>query len=158
MRQFFFLCIFLASCSSNVLISKIKPSQLTCEYLENASVVDVLNPRLAWINVAEPGERGQVQTAYEINVASSKDNLNSPDLWESGKIKSDQSIRVKYDGQPLMSRQECWWQVRVWDVHGNSSEWSDPGFWRMGLLNKNDWKAEWIGAPWQGEEALPKPA
>ncbi len=27
----------------------------------------------------------------------------------------------------------------------------------MGLLQPSDWKAEWIGAPWQGEEALPRP-
>ena len=27
----------------------------------------------------------------------------------------------------------------------------------MGLLKPSDWKAEWIGAPWQGAEALPKP-
>jgi alpha-L-rhamnosidase len=28
----------------------------------------------------------------------------------------------------------------------------------MGLLDPAEWKAEWIGAPWQGEEALPKPS
>ncbi len=27
----------------------------------------------------------------------------------------------------------------------------------MGLLEPTDWKATWIGAPWQGEETLPKP-
>jgi alpha-L-rhamnosidase len=27
----------------------------------------------------------------------------------------------------------------------------------MGLLDADDWKAQWIGAPWQGEEKLPKP-
>ena len=49
------------------------------------------------------------------------------------------------------------WQVRTQDKDGNLSRWSEPGFWRMGLLELFRWKAQWIGAPWQGEEALPKP-
>ncbi|MBN1464935.1 family 78 glycoside hydrolase catalytic domain, partial [candidate division KSB1 bacterium] len=68
-----------------------------------------------------------------------------------------QSIRVEYNGKALASRQECWWQVRVWDRDDKVSKWSEPAFWRMGLLHADDWRAEWIGAPWQGEEALPKP-
>lgn len=28
----------------------------------------------------------------------------------------------------------------------------------MGLLNADEWKAQWIGAPWQGEEATAKSA
>jgi len=27
----------------------------------------------------------------------------------------------------------------------------------MGLLDPSEWKAKWIGAPWQGEEHFPKP-
>ncbi len=38
------------------------------------------------------------------------------------------------------------------------SEWSEPAFWSMGLLSPEEWKASWIGAPWQGEDALPKPS
>ncbi|HZF65811.1 MAG TPA: family 78 glycoside hydrolase catalytic domain, partial [Chitinophagaceae bacterium] len=135
----------------------IKPSQLTCEYLPHASVVDVMQPRLAWINLADKQERGQKQTAWQVRVASSKSLLSTPDLWDSKKVLSDQSTRVVYNGKPLKSRQECWWQVRVWDKDGTASSWSEPAIWRMGLLNSSDWKAHWIGAPWQGEGALPKP-
>ncbi|MCK4749297.1 MAG: family 78 glycoside hydrolase catalytic domain, partial [Bacteroidales bacterium] len=137
--------------------SVLDPVQLTCEYLEDPSVVDVPHPRLSWINVAEEGVRGQVQTAFQVRVASSPEKLDTPDLWDSGQRNSDQSIRVTYQGESLESRQECWWQVRVWDKDGVVSDWSEPGWWRMGLLHQDDWKAQWIGAPWQGEEALPKP-
>ncbi len=145
------ICFFIASCST------LTPEQLTCEYLQNPSVVDVSHPRLAWINTAHEGIRGQKQTAYQIRVASTKEKLETPDLWDSQKVMSEQSTRVEYSGSKLKSEQECWWQVRVWDKDGKPSVWSTPASWRMGLLAADDWKAQWIGAPWQGEEALLKP-
>lgn len=145
---------FLISCTQE---TPLRTTDLTCEYLINPPVVDVIQPRLSWVNVALKGDRGQKQTAFQIRVASSEENLERPDLWDSEMRISDQSIRVEYAGKPLISRQECWWQVRVWDRDGKVSKWSEPGWWRMGLLKPGDWIAEWIGAPWQGEEALPKP-
>ncbi len=133
------------------------PTSLTCEYVKDPSVVDVAQPRLAWINRAEKGERGQVQAAYQIRVAGSKDALADADLWESGKVISGQSTRVVYRGQALPSQQPCWWQVRVWGREGKASGWSKPAFWRMGLLRPSDWQAQWIGAPWQGEDPIPRP-
>ncbi|HDS06859.1 MAG TPA: hypothetical protein ENO05_04460, partial [Bacteroides sp.] len=141
----------------NLAAAKIRPVELTCEYLENPSVVDVPQPRLSWINVADEGERGQEQTAWQVRVAGSRERLDRPDLWDSGKRLSGESVRIRYEGVPLGSRQECWWQVRVWDRDGIVSDWSEPGRWRMGLLEAEDWKAQWIGAPWQGEEPLPRP-
>lgn len=133
------------------------PEQLTCEYLPGPEVVDVLQPRLAWINTGTEGTRGQEQRAWQVRVAGSEENLETADLWNSGKQRSNQSARIVYQGEPLSSGQECWWQVRVWDQNGAVSDWSEPGWWRMGLLSKDDWQAQWIGAPWQGEEALPTP-
>ena len=135
----------------------LNPGQLSCEYLKNPSVVDEVQPRLSWINVAGEGVRGQTQTAWQVRVASSKNKLEQADLWDSDKQLSRQSTRIKYRGKALESTQECWWQVRVWDRDGVVSDWSDAASWRMGLLDPEDWKAEWIGAPWQGEEALPRP-
>ena len=139
--------------------AQLLPSQLRCEYLENPSVVDVRNPRLSWVNTARDGDRGQKQTAWEIQVASSKDKLmaNQADLWASGRVESDKSFNVGYAGKLLTSRQDCWWRVRTWDKNKKVSSWSEPAYWGMGLLDAGDWKATWIGAPWQGEEFLPKP-
>jgi alpha-L-rhamnosidase len=149
----------LIGCASDKSVNNgsLAPGLLRCEYLENPSVVDYSQPRLSWINQAKEGERGQMQTAWQVRVASSEGLLENPDLWDSKKQVSAQSNRVKYLGKELESRQECWWQVRIWDREGAVSDWSEPGMWRMGLLNPDDWKAEWIGAPWQGEEELPIP-
>jgi alpha-L-rhamnosidase len=140
-----------------IAFGKITPTKLTCEYLPNPAVVDVLQPRLAWINIADKNERGQMQTAFQIRVATSKEKLEKPDLWDSKKIENPESNRIEYAGKPLASRAECWWQVRVWNKNGEVSVWSEPAFWRMGILNSSEWTAKWIGAPWQGEETLPKP-
>lgn len=147
------LLFFVVHCSFSQLI----PDDLTCEYMKNPSVVDESKPRLSWINSARSNERSQWQTAYQIKVATSPEGLETPDLWDSGKVMSDESNRVHYSGKALSSRTDCFWQVRVWDKNGKVSAWSPVAKWHMGLLAKNDWKAEWIGAPWQGEEAIPKP-
>ncbi len=137
----------------------ITPIRLKCENLNNPQVVDVIKPRLSWVNIAGEGERGQVQTAWEIRVAGTKEKLlnGQADLWNSGKVNTNQSVNVFYGGRALKSRQDCWWQVRTWDIDGKVSEWSEPAFWSMGLLDPGEWKAKWIGAPWQGEEPIPDP-
>jgi alpha-L-rhamnosidase len=158
MKKLLFLLICFGI-SISLVEAKISPTRLRCEYLENPQPIDVLNPRLSWVNIADAGDRGQIQTAWEVRVAGTKEKLLSgkADLWASGKIISDKSNYINYKGKSLQSRQDCWWQVRTWDKTGKVSEWSQPAFWSMGLLNPEEWKAQWIGAPWQGEDALPKP-
>jgi len=106
--------------------------------------IDVVHPRLSW--VLESAKRDQVQTGYQIRVASSVDKLSpaDTDLWDSGRVDSDQTIHVTYDGKPLTSRTRCHWTVRVWDKDGTPSAWSEPAMWSMGLLDRSDWGARWI--------------
>jgi alpha-L-rhamnosidase len=118
---------------------------LRCEYRVNPLGIDVLKPRLSW--VMESSNRGQMQSAYRILAASSEENLkqNKADLWDSGKIRSDQSNQVVYEGKPLKSRMQCFWKVRVWDKNGGASAWSEPAVWTVGLLSPQDQQAKWIG-------------
>ena len=44
------------------------PDRLRCEYLVNPLGIDAVRPRLSWI--VQSGEREQVQTAYQVLVAS----------------------------------------------------------------------------------------
>jgi alpha-L-rhamnosidase len=68
-------------------------------------------------------------------------------------VTSDESIHIPYEGKPLTSRQKVYWQVRVWDERGKASQWSEPQFFEMGLLEQTDWgSAEWIEHPTRAEE------
>ena len=98
--------------------------QLRCEYLQDPLGIDTPQPRLSW--VLESGQRGQRQTAYEILVASSAELLaeDQGDLWQSGKVASDETAQVVYAGKPLGSRQACFWKVRAWDRQDKPSDWS----------------------------------
>lgn len=125
---------------------------LRCEYLKDPIGIDVVRPGLSW--TIESTRRGELQTAYQILVASSEGllNKNQGDLWDSGKVASDETIQVEYGGKTLRSRAECFWKVRSWDKDGRASAWSSPAFWTMGLLEARDWQGCWIAAD---EESAP---
>lgn len=120
---------------------------LTCEHLQNPIGIGVAQPRFSWkIRSEQPGER---ETAYEIRAASSSPNLTDgrADLWDSGKVNSDQSLLVPWLGKALGSRAQAYWQVRVWDKDDKPTVWSEPTSFELGLLNPGtDWKARWITA------------
>jgi alpha-L-rhamnosidase len=118
---------------------------LRCEYLLNPLSIDAREPRLSW--QLESIGRGVSQTAYQIVVSSTPTNLaaNKGDLWDTGRVASNQTIQIEYKGKPLQSRQQCFWKVRIWDQTGKQSSWSKPAQWTMGLLEPGDWSAKWIG-------------
>lgn len=120
---------------------------LRCEYLSEPLGIETLRPRLSWVIHSE--QRGTYQSAYQILVASSEEKLsrNRPDVWDSGKVSSSQSVHVEYAGLPLQSAQRYFWKVRIWDQKGRQSGWSKPASWTMGLLRPEDWKASWIQVP-----------
>jgi pectin methylesterase-like acyl-CoA thioesterase len=124
----------------------LKAVQLRCEYIDNPMGVDVTHPGLSWI--VEASDRGQVQTGYQILVASSARALSAgnADLWDSGRRSSNQAVQIPYAGRALTSGQQVFWKVRLWDGRGAVSAWSRPGSWTMGLLVETDWQVRWIGA------------
>src|SRR5262245_27394816 len=113
-----------------------QPTNLRCEYFVNPLGIDAPRPRLSW--QLNDSARGARQTAYQVVAEGS---------WDSGKVESDQSIHVEYAGPALKSRQRVNWKVRVWGQDGKESPWSEPATFEMGLLEKSDWRALWIGSP-----------
>ncbi len=142
MTAAFMLCAGLAT------QAQLNVTSLTVEHMENPSTVDATHPRLSWVNEAPDGARGQQQTAYRIVVASSEDKLAAGeyDLWDSGRIESERSTLIPYNGKGLHSGEDCYWKVQTWDARKKPSAWSAVGRWGMGLLSPSDWKARWISS------------
>jgi len=118
---------------------------LRCEYRTNPLGIDILQPRLSWKMVTI--RRGANQRAYQVIAASSIDALLQANsiLWNSSKVDSSASTQIIYGGSPLQSRQRVYWRVRVWDETDQPTEWSNPAWFELGLLNQMDWQAHWIG-------------
>ena len=125
----------------------ISPTDLTTEYAPNPTNIDTPQPRFGWR--LQSDRRSQSQSAYQILVASSAENLqaNRADKWDSGKVASDRSVNVPYAGDTLSSDETCYWQVRAWDQDDRPSAYSEPAAFSMGLLHESDWTGNWIGAP-----------
>ncbi len=137
--------------------STFRAVDLRCEYLKNPLGIDRTAPRLSWkLEAAVPASRGLSQTAFQIQVASTREALagGKANLWDSGKVNSDRTDLIEYTGKALESRQMCWWKVRSWDHDGKPSAWSEPARWSMGLLQVGDWSARWIGLN-SGDATLP---
>ena len=137
-------------------LASLSPNQLKCEYLDNPLGIDNPQPRLSWI--LESRQRAEKQTAYQILAATSEALLKSDsgDLWDTGKVVSDQTVQVVYAGKALSSCQRCCWKVRVWDKDGKTSIYSPPAYWEMGMLSPQDWQGQWI-ADTSDTNSLPAP-
>ena len=82
------------------------PNTLRCEYMEDPLGVDTTAPRFAW--VLEHTDRGEMQTAYQVLVATRAELLNQDrgDQWDSGKVTSDDFTQVVVCGQAARQRAE----------------------------------------------------
>ncbi len=147
----FVVIIFVAM--GNVL-GKTELFDLRVEHLREPLGLSATTPRLSW--KIKSDESDQLQTAYQVLVASSPRLLtpSRADLWNSEKVHSGQNVLVEYAGRALESRQQTWWQVRIWDKNGRASAWSAPARFEMGLLSPGDWGAEWIKTAIQFDDYL----
>jgi alpha-L-rhamnosidase len=68
------------------------PSEVTAlrvEHRRNPIGMDARRPRFSWVMTS--AERGAVQSAYRISVATSPLKLAAPDVWDSGRVISDET-------------------------------------------------------------------
>jgi len=131
---------------------------LTVNNLDTPMGIDTA-PRFSWVNKSKT--IGRAQSAYQIIVASSQElaEAHTGDLWDTGKVESEESFDISYAGKNLTSRMDCYWAVRVWDEQGSASEWSSVAHFGIGILDQSDWTAKWIGAPTYtgGTSVIPVP-
>ncbi|MHA1915016.1 MAG: glycoside hydrolase family 78 protein, partial [Promethearchaeota archaeon] len=120
------------------------PFDLRCEYLTNPIEIDIPNPRFSWI--LEHEQKNQSQSAYQIIVSSKEllSNKEEGDIWDSGRVISQTSVNIEYNGTPLTSNNTYYWRVKWWDKIDSESSFSEISSFGMALLEKSEWKANWI--------------
>jgi alpha-L-rhamnosidase len=120
---------------------------LTTDDVSNPLGISDSQPQLSW--VINSAARGVSQGAYEVRVGTSEQGLAAgQDLtWDSGVVKSAQSFDISYGGKALSSQTRYYWQVRVWDNHGNASGWSTPAWFETAFLDSSQFQGDWIGDP-----------
>jgi alpha-L-rhamnosidase len=137
--------IWFVACSAD---AGLLPIGLRCESKPNPAGLSETSPRLSWQVVStNASDRGQYQTAYQIQVASTPQLLaaNVGDLWDTGQVMTNQTSQITYSGSALTSHEVCYWHARVWDQLGQVSAWSGSAMWSMGILSQGEWTAQWIG-------------
>ena len=124
------------------------PTGLSTEFIENPLAIDQTQPRLSW--VVNDTDRGEIQTGYQILVASSRENINRDigDVWNSGKIDARDSTAVKLGSLPLAGDRRYWWKVRTWDKDEKAGPYSWAATFDVGL-KPSDWTAKFI---WDGTD------
>jgi alpha-L-rhamnosidase len=128
------------------------PTSLRCESMLNPLAVEAPQPRLTW-----KVDAGQTQKAYRILVASSPALLQQGqgDLWDSGRVASDETLQIPYAGKPLSSRQHAYWQVTRWNDKDVPA--AETATFSMGLLKASDWQAKWIAFPNDASQKVMEP-
>lgn len=137
------LCV-LAMLSLNLSASLV-PVDLRCQGLADPLAAPS-QPDLSWRFEASPTTSWQIQTAWQVLVASSPELLanDQGDLWDTGKTMAVRSPKVRYAGKALSAGQVFYWKVRSWNQDGEASEWSTPAKWEVAL----EAPADWAGAAW----------
>lgn len=126
-------------------MGKFVPVNLRCEYEKNPLGVQRRQPLMSW-QVRTEDSQGGFQKAYQIIAASSEKNLEEGiyDIWNTGKVESGLCHGIVYQGAQLSSAKRVYWTVRVWNQMGEVSEYGEPVWFEMGLLEPEDWKGNWM--------------
>lgn len=117
---------------------------MRCDYRENPIAVDNEQPVFSWR--LHSSSDSIYQKAYEIIVSDCIDEVqrNIGDKWNSKIINSSNNNLIVYKGVPLESFVRYYWRVRVYDIHGNPSNWSEIAWFDTAMLKDSDWTAKWI--------------
>lgn len=110
---------------------------------ENPLGLDTSVPRFGWQLVGNPHERGIYQTAYQLEV---KDEAGKV-VWNSGKVTTDVSQHVTYQGEALKPATRYTWKVKIWN---NKGEIAEKDSWFETSLMTSDDKEGWNGVRWIG--------
>ena len=76
---------------------------LRVENLERPLGIDTAEPRFSWQITSD--KQDVRQTAYQIIVSDDKG-----EVWNTGRVESEQQLWLRYAGKPLQSNTACTWK------------------------------------------------
>ena len=125
------------------------PTELSTNYASNPLGIDTPKAVFGW--VVNDADRGEVQSAFELLVASSRNDceVGKGVVWNSGKVTSPAQNDIRYEGPALAGKSRYWWKIRTWDKDDQPGDWSTPVTFETAFLNQSDWKAVWIGGNYE---------
>jgi alpha-L-rhamnosidase len=86
--------------------AQVKVQHLLTENSVNPIGVGANQPRFSWQLASD--KRNTRQTAYELTVTDDKGSV-----WTTGKVASDASVQIMYEGNALQSDHKYNWKVKV---------------------------------------------
>jgi alpha-L-rhamnosidase len=131
---------------------EMRPVRMCTECIDRPMGLEVQRPRFSW--ALEGSGRNLRQRAYRLTVASSAGLLSAGqgDLWDSGRVESDQCFDIAYAGSELHSGQRAFWRVQLWD-HRDHAAVGEATWFEMGLLGADAWRAQWLAVANADEKA-----
>jgi len=102
------------------------PINLKINLIDEPYGIPVSDPSFSW--VCNDSDKNEIQTAYQILIASTADKINSNvgDVADTGMVVSNESSYVKIANLNLQPNSIYFWKVRTWDKDGNVSPYSAP--------------------------------
>ena len=131
------LALPVGAAKKKVAMPGVSVTNLTVENLKRPLGIDIAEPRFSWQITSD--QQDVRQTAYQIVVCD-----DHGEVWNSGKVDSDQQLWLPYTGKRLQSNTACTWKVKVWTTAGESA-WSSDERFSVGLLHEGKWSGYWIG-------------
>ncbi|MDO3411782.1 family 78 glycoside hydrolase catalytic domain [Saccharibacillus sp. CPCC 101409] len=123
-----------------------KTTRLRCEYAVNPIGVQTDRPRFSWEPDSEEIDRRQA--AYRIVVSGDENEALAGigRLWDSGRVESEETFHIEYEGEPLLGQRRYYWAVGCWDRDGRFYEPEAAAYFETAILDPREWTASWIGA------------
>ena len=124
------------------LLANFSLQKLQVNYQTTPLGTDIKTPQFSWQMKALDNLRGYQQKAYQIIVTDDAFNI----IWNSGKVDSDISVGIEYQGEVLKPNSRYHWNLSVWDKKGELA--ATSSWFETGMLSGN--LEGWSGAKWIG--------